>query len=51
MLDTKYFLNLLQFIGQTSKEQTKSVRQTNTDERRKYYKDKDWENYESIVKK
>ena len=51
MLETKYFLNLLQFIGQTSKEQTKGVRAQNTEERRKHYKNKDWEKYEAIVKK
>ena len=50
MLDTKYFLDLLQFVGVTSKEQTKASRQKNLDNRRKAYKAQDWEEYERIVK-
>ena len=50
MLDTKYFLDLLQFVGVTSKEQTKGQRQRNLDNRRKAYKDQDWDEYERIVK-
>ena len=50
MLETKYFLDLLQFVGVTSKDQTKPQRQRNVDNRRKAYKAKDWEEYERIVK-
>lgn len=51
MLETKYFLNLLQFIGQTSKDQTKQIRDKNVKERREHYKKDEWEAYEAIVKK
>ena len=51
MLDSHYFLNLLQFIGKTARERTKASRLKYQEERRKYYKVEQWEQYEAVLKK
>ena len=51
MLDSQYFLSLLQFVGQTARDRTKTLRTKCQEDRRKYYKSEDWEQYESVIKK
>lgn len=51
MLDTEYFLKLLQFIGEHTRERTKGKRKALTEERRKHYSGKDWDAYDGVIKK
>ena len=50
-LDDQYFLTLLQFVGTSARERTKGLRTKCTDDRRKYYKAEQWEQYEQTIKK
>ena len=49
MLDSQYFLQLLQFVGETSREQIKDKRQQFIEERRKYYEKEQWAEYEACI--
>ena len=51
MIEPQYFLKLLQFVGQTTRERTKSVRHKCQTDRRKQFQVEDWEKYESVIKK
>ncbi len=51
MIDSKYFLKLLQFIGEKTRDTTKAKRDGITAERRKCYEAKDWEGYREQVQK
>ena len=50
-MDTEYFLRLLQFVGQQTRERTTDKRKALTEERRVAYKKEDWTKYEEIIKK
>lgn len=50
MLDGQYFLQLLQFVGTTARERTKTLRTKCMDDRRKFYKKEEWSEYEAIIK-
>ena len=50
-LDQTYFLSLLQFVGQETRLRTTDLRKHCHDERRKHYKDQNWKEYESVIKK
>lgn len=45
MIDSKYFLKLLQFIGEKTRDNTKAARDQITTERRKQYEAKNWDGY------
>ena len=51
MLDSQYFLSLLQFVGQTARDRTKSLRLKCQEDRRKFYKTEEWDQYEAVIKK
>lgn len=51
MIDSKYFLKLLQFIGEKTRDSTKSKRDEITAARRKHYEAKDWDAYREEVQK
>ncbi len=46
LLEDRYFLNLLQFIGDFSRHKTAGERKTLTVERRNHYDAADWTKYE-----
>jgi len=50
MIESRYFLKLLQFVGATTRERTASKRKTLTEQRRKHYKSKNWKDYETVVR-
>ena len=50
MIDSRYFLKLLQFVGATTRERTAPKRKSLTEQRRKHYKSKNWKEYETVVK-
>lgn len=49
MIETNYFLRLLQFVGKSTRDTTEEVRKELTDKRRKAYKEGNDEEYERIV--
>ena len=49
-LETKYFLELLQFVGEQTRAVNHDVRKKLTDERRKHYDTENWEEYEKCIK-
>jgi len=51
MLESKYFLKLMQFIGEKTRDSTKAQRDVFTAERRKCYESKDWDGYRAQVEK
>jgi hypothetical protein len=51
LLDSQYFLNLLQFVGETTKLGMEENLKVLVAERREAYKNKDDELYEQIIKK
>lgn len=50
MIDSRYFLKLLQFVGATTRERTATKRKALTEQRRKQFVAKNWKEYESVVK-
>lgn len=50
LIESRYFLKLLQFVGATTRDRTAPKRKQLTEERRKHYKSKDWKKYEDIVR-
>ena len=50
ILETKYFLYLLQFVGEQTRAVYHDIRKKLTDERRKHYDTENWEEYERCVK-
>ena len=50
-LEQQYFLSLLQFVGQETRQRTKDLRQHCHDERRKHYKAEAWDKYKAVIKK
>lgn len=50
LIESRYFLKLLQFVGATTRDRTALKRKQLTEERRKHYKSKDWKKYEDIVR-
>jgi len=51
MLEKRYFLKLLQFIGEQTRSRTKGQREKITEVRRKHYVEQNWEEYEKEVRK
>ena len=51
MLESKYFLKLMQFIGEKTRDSTKTQRDVFTAERRKCYEAKDCDGYRAQVEK
>jgi hypothetical protein len=49
VIDSQYFLKLLQFVGATTREQTKGKVQAMVKSRREAYKAQDWAAYEKVV--
>jgi hypothetical protein len=50
MIESRYFLKLLQFVGATTRERTAPKRKALTEQRRKHFKSKNWNEYESVVR-
>lgn len=51
MLESRYFLRLLQFVGERTRDHTKANRDKITKDRRAHYKAAEWKEYEECVKK
>jgi len=51
MLESRYFLRLLQFVGERTRDHTKANRDKITKDRRAHYKAAEWKEYEDCVKK
>lgn len=49
MLETDYFLRLLNFIGATNKKRTEGDRSKTTKQRRKHFQAKEWDEYSTLV--
>ena len=49
LLENRYFLRLLQFVGERTRESTKAQRDKITAERRQHYTAQDWPQYEAAV--
>ena len=49
LLENRYFLRLLQFVGERTRDSTKAQREKITAERRQHYTAQDWPQYEAAV--
>jgi len=49
LLENRYFLRLLQFVGERTRDSTKAQREKITAERRQHYVAQDWPQYEAAV--
>ena len=50
MLDPQYFLKLLSYVGETTRDRTAKDRKNFASQRREFYKKEQWTEYEEIVK-
>ena len=49
-LDQTYFLSLLQFVGQETRQRTTDLRKSCHEQRRKHFKSKDEKAYKAVIK-